>query len=76
MGDTTPEEASSGDPYEAGGLPVICPHCRGRRFRSREVALDTRGGFISGWLDQFTLALFCEKCGHVQIFSGTPKIAR
>ncbi len=68
---TESDEAPSGK-YETGGIPVICPHCRGREFLARDVLLNTRGltFFKLDFLNRSATALICTQCGLIQFFAG------
>ena len=60
--------------FEAGGTPILCPHCRNDRFGGRDILLNTRGlTFLKlDWLNRSATALVCAKCGHVQLFAAPP----
>jgi DNA-directed RNA polymerase subunit RPC12/RpoP len=54
--------------YDAGGKPVVCPHCGGTALIEEAVSFRTFGLFGEGL---FTLA--CARCGYVQLFLKRPR---
>lgn len=68
------ESVSESRCFEAGGTPILCPHCGNDRFSGREILLNTRGlTFLKlDWLNRSATALACAKCGHIQLFTVPP----
>jgi predicted nucleic-acid-binding Zn-ribbon protein len=60
--------------YEAGGIGVVCPHCRESLFDQHEAMLNTRVHtfFKVDWADRSGTALICLKCGLIQWFAEKP----
>jgi len=60
--------------YEAGGIGVVCPHCRESLFDQHEAMLNTRARtfFKVDWADRSGTALICLKCGLIQWFAEKP----
>jgi predicted nucleic-acid-binding Zn-ribbon protein len=60
-----------GHRYIAAGKPVVCPHCGGETFASREILMNTRGAtfFNFDWLNKAALALTCATCGRIEWFN-------
>lgn len=75
--DEEPVDPTESRPYEAGGEPIVCPHCRHAGFQAREIILNTRAltFFNLDWLNRSATALACAKCGQIQLFA-TPPTAR
>jgi predicted nucleic-acid-binding Zn-ribbon protein len=72
--DDEAESVSVSHCFEAGGAPILCPHCSNDQFSGREILLNTRGlTFLKlDWLNRSATALACAKCGHIQLFAVPP----
>ena len=72
--DDEAESVSVSRCFEAGGAPILCPHCRNDQFSGREILLNTRGlTFLKlDWLNRSATALACAKCGNIQLFAVPP----
>ncbi len=64
-----------GERYQVAGKPVVCPHCGGERFASREILMNTRGAtfFNFDWLNKTAAALTCTTCSRIEWFNDAPQ---
>ena len=53
------------------GKPVICQHCGGDKFASRDILMNTRGAtfFKFDWLNKAAVTLTCTTCGRIEWFN-------
>jgi len=74
--DDVAESVSVSRRFEAGGAPILCPHCSNDQFSGREILLNTRGlTFLKlDWLNRSATALACAKCGYIQLFAVPPTV--
>jgi hypothetical protein len=61
--------------YEAGGIKVICPHCKKDIFEEGSAQLNTAGAtFLNlDWLNKSARILICTECGLIQWFGISPE---
>jgi hypothetical protein len=52
--------------YKAGGLKIVCPHCKSEQFESEYAFAGHFGANISAYM------LICRKCGMIQWFRNLP----
>lgn len=63
-------EQPKGHVYYAAGRLVTCPHCSGRRYLQRRVALNAHPVmFEADWLTPEAFALLCLGCHRLEWFS-------
>lgn len=62
--------------YAVAGKPVVCPHCGGSEFTSREILMNTRGAtFVKlDFLNHAAAALICGNCSRIEWFYDMPAV--
>jgi hypothetical protein len=65
--------ADDEDHFEVLGRRVVCSHCGKKKFKAREILLNT--WLLSllrlDWLDPGSTVLTCQQCGKLTWFSQT-----
>lgn len=61
--------------YMAGGIKVVCPHCKNDIFQQGEAQLNTATAtfFDLDWLNKSAKILVCTQCGLIQWFGSEPQ---
>ena len=61
--------------YRAGGIKVICTHCKNDVFQQGEAQLNTATAslFNLDWLNKSAKILICTQCGLIQWFGNEPQ---
>jgi len=61
--------------YMAGGIKVVCPHCKNDTFQPGEAQLNTATAtlFNLDWLNKSAQILICTQCGLIQWFGNDPQ---
>jgi predicted nucleic-acid-binding Zn-ribbon protein len=61
--------------YSAGGIRVVCPHCKNDTFDQHEAQLNTPvATFLNlDWTNKTGTALICANCGLIQWFGKEPQ---
>ena len=61
--------------YSAGGIEIVCPHCKNIEFKEGVAQLNTAGmSFMNlDWLNKSATTLICSRCGLIQWFYGDPE---
>lgn len=58
--------------YKAGGIKVVCPHCKEEVFQEGKAQLNTAVAtfFNLDWANRSVHTLTCVSCGNIQWFAG------
>lgn len=61
--------------YSAGGVNVVCPHCKHYEFQESVAQLNTAGMtfFKLDWLNKSATTLTCTNCGLIQWYDKSPE---
>lgn len=53
--------------YDVYGKKLVCPHCGGEKFWTRETLMNTRASTFFGfdWANRKAQNYVCNKCGYV-----------
>lgn len=65
------KEGTQPTEYTVAGRPLICPHCRERKFAPGSALLNTRArsAFNVDWADPSATILICAECGRIEWYA-------
>lgn len=60
--------------YVAGGVDVVCPHCKSDQFTQGRALLNTAGMTMLGldWANKEATTLTCDHCTMILWFGAAP----